>query len=99
MLRRCVAADGACAPYIAAERAIRDGMILHSVSSDGGLHDVGLTPAEFVDLARQGFRVLAVDPYDCDGNLRANLDPRILAAHVKQTPVASVGGAYAAAAI
>jgi hypothetical protein len=97
MLRRCVAADGACAPYIAAERAIRDGMILHSVSSDGGLHDVGLTPAEFVDLARQGFRVLAVDPYDCDGNLRANLDPRILAAHVKQTPVASVGGSTCAA--
>lgn len=80
---------------VLADRAIRDGMVLHSVSKAGGLHDVGLTPEDFAETVRQGHYALAVDPYDCDGNLRANLDPRILAAHVKQTPVARVGVAHA----
>lgn len=82
---------------VLADRAIRDGLVLHSVSHAGGLHDVGFDAGDFAALVRQGYHAIAVDPYDCDGNLRANLDPRILAAHVKQTPVARVGGSPCAA--
>ena len=77
---------------ILADRAIRDGMVLHSVSPSGGLHDVGLTPDEFAVTIRQGYHALAVDPYDHEGNLRANLDQRILAAHRPVASTCSGGG-------
>lgn len=83
---------------VLADRAIRDGMVLHSVSKTGGLHDVGLTPDDFAETIRQGYFALAVDPYDSEGNLRADLHPRILAAHVKQTPAAAVEGGTTCAA-